>query len=63
MWKLAPVCLFLPSVQVDVFAADTVVEGERRESLWTGDNVYPCILKVPLPPADIPTIFIFVTAD
>jgi len=33
-------------LQVDVFAADTVVEGERRESLWTGDNVYPCILKV-----------------
>ena len=42
-------CLFgLPWVQVDVFAADTVVEGERRESLWTGDNVYPCILKVHL---------------
>ena len=31
--------------KVDLFASDTVKEGERTESLWAGGNVYACILR------------------
>ena len=30
--------------KVDLFPSDTLKEGERRESLWAGGNVYACIL-------------------
>ena len=37
------------SAQVDLFASDSVVAGERRESLWSNaGHLYKCILKVAL---------------
>ena len=33
--------------QVDVFASDSIVEGERREAIWYhGKHVYECVMKV-----------------